>query len=110
MAWDWNTFFFVLVIGLLVLALVVTIIWWINLRKKRAQGPSHIELYFGENFRKIMDEWDFSTRDSVKDFKKNMNSRLTKVGGDIDVLEAKKKNLDKRMVNLDKKMNKLEGL
>lgn len=110
MAWDWNTFWFVLIIGLLVLAFILTVVWFINLRRKKSQTPSHIDLYFGENFRKIMDEWDFTTRDRVKDFKKDMNSRLSKVGGDLDVMEKKKKNLDKRMTSLDKNMTKLEGL
>ena len=109
MGWDWTTFFFVMIIGILVIALGLTIIWFINLSRKK-KGPSHVELYFGENFRKIMDEWDFTTRDSVKDFKKNMNTRLTKAGSEIDLLETKKDKLDKRMVNLDRKMNKLEGL
>ncbi|MFO8051043.1 MAG: hypothetical protein R6V01_05020 [Thermoplasmatota archaeon] len=110
MAWDWNTFWFVLIIGLLVILLALTIIWFINLSRKKRKGPSHVELYFSENFRKIMDEWDFSTRDQVKDFKSDMKGRLKKVGGDIDLLESKKGKLDRRMSSLDKKMQKLEGL
>ncbi|MFW3145662.1 MAG: hypothetical protein ACMUIE_02485 [Thermoplasmatota archaeon] len=110
MGWDWNTFWFVLLIGLLVVALVLTFIWFLSLYRKRKGAPSHVELYFDENFRKIIDEWDFSTRDSVKEFKKDIGKRLTKVGSDIEVLETKKKSLDKRWTALDKKMMKMEEL
>jgi hypothetical protein len=110
MAWDWNTFFFVLIIGLLILAFVLVFFWFLSLRKRKKAMPSHVELYFQGNFRKIMDEWDFTTRDRVKDFKKDMSKRLSKVGGDIDVLETKKKNLDKRMDVLEKQISSMEGL
>lgn len=110
MAWDWNTFWFVLIILSLLFLLVLTIIWWNQLRKKKEKGPSHIELYFDENFRKIMDEWDFASRDKVKDFKKNMSTRLGKVGADISVMENKRVDLEKRMDKVEKGMSKLEGL
>ncbi|MGA1792447.1 MAG: hypothetical protein ACMUHM_00695 [Thermoplasmatota archaeon] len=109
MGWDWTTFWYVLVIGLLLVALVLVIIWYFQLSRKRKKGPSHIELYFDENFRGIMSEWDFLTRDKVKDFKKDMLKRLGKVGGDIDGLEKKKTSLDKRMTVLETKMKDLEG-
>lgn len=110
MPWDWTTFFFVMIIGLLAIALILTIFWFINLSRKKKKGPSHVELYFDENFRNIMDEWDFSTRDNVKDFRKKINTRLTKVGSEISLLETNRNKLDRRMTTLDKKMNKLEGL
>lgn len=112
MAWDWNTFFFVLLIGLLLLALIFVFFWFLDLskRSKKDKGPSHIELYFHDNFRRIMDEWDFTTRDRVKEFKKNMVKRLSKVGSDIDVLEVKRTSLDSRMDTLENKMAKLEDL
>jgi len=110
MSWDWNTFFFVLIIGLLVLALVLVFIWFLSLRRKSRAMPSHVDLYFQGNFRKIMDEWDFTTRDRVKDFKKDMSKRLLKVGGDLDVLETKKKHMDGRMDTLEKQISNMEGL
>lgn len=110
MAWDWTTFWIVLLIGLLVLALVLTFFWYLSLTKKKKKEPSHIQLYFDENFRNIISEWDFVSRDRVKEFKKDILKRLSSVGGDIDLLEKKKEKLDKRMDSLDLKMKNLEGL
>ena len=110
MGWDWTTFWYVLIIGVLLVALVLVIIWYIQLSRKKKKEPSHIELYFDENFRGIIGEWDFMTRDKVKEFKKDMGKRLSKVGSDIDVLEKKKTTLDKRMTALETKMKDLEGL
>jgi len=109
MDWDWSTFGYVLVIGILLLALVLVIIWYFQLTRKKRKGPSHIELYFDENFRGIMGEWDFATRDKVKDFKKDMLKRLGKVGSDIDGLEKKRTALDKRMTALETKIKDMEG-
>ena len=61
MAFDWTTFWFVVIIGFLVVAFVLVLMWYVSLSKKRKKLPSHINLYFDENFRKIMDEWDFNT-------------------------------------------------
>jgi peptidoglycan hydrolase CwlO-like protein len=110
MAWDWMTFWIVILIGLLLLALVLTFLWFLDLNKKKKREPSHIQLYFDENFRNIIGEWDFSTRDRVKEFKKDITKRLTSVGGDIDILDTKRKKLDKRMDALEQKMKGLEGL
>jgi hypothetical protein len=109
MAWDWNTFIIVAAIVALVLAWFIALAWLIRLRRKRKMEPSHIDLYFGENFRKIMGEWDFVTRDRVKDFKKDMGKRLSVVGSDIDGMEKRRKNLDGRMVSLEKTIARLEG-
>lgn len=110
MAWDWFTFWTIVLIGLLLLALVVTFFWFISLSKKKKREPSHIQLYFDENFRSILGEWDFVTRDRIKDFKKDITKRLVSVGGDIDLLEKKRLKLDKRMDNLEMKIKDLEGL
>jgi hypothetical protein len=99
-----------ILIILLVSVLILVFVWWISLRRKRAMEPSHIQLYFDENFRKIINEWDFVTRDRIKDFKKDMNTRLTLVGSDIDHLEKNRSRLDKRFVALDREMARLEGL
>ncbi|MFO8051580.1 MAG: hypothetical protein R6V01_07780 [Thermoplasmatota archaeon] len=106
---DWNTFWFVVIIGLLVIALFLTVIWFISLSRKKRKGPSHIELYFDENFRNIMTEWDMVTRDKVKEFRSDITGRLKSVGSDIDQLHKNKKNLDRRMEKVDKRIEKLEA-
>lgn len=106
---DTNTYWYIAIIAALSLSLVLVFAWYMHLRKKRAQMPSHIQLYFDDNFRKIMTEWDMVTRDRVKTFKKDMNKRLSKVGDDISHLEGKRNDLDSRLSTLDKKFTKLEG-
>lgn len=110
MAWDWLTFWIVILIGLLLLGLVLTFLWFLSLNKKKRMEPSHIQLYFDENFRNILGEWDFTTRDRVKEFKKDVSKRLISVAGDIDLLDKKKVKLDNRMASLELKMKDLEGL
>lgn len=105
---DWETIVLTVAIVVLVLALIAVIAWYFSLRRKKKMEPSHVDLYFGENFRKIMSEWDMSTRDQVKGFKKDMSTRLSKVGKEIDSLERNKDRLEKRMTSLDKEMQKLE--
>lgn len=111
MEFDWNTFFFVLIIGLLVIAFIYTLYLLIVSISRRRKGkmPSHIELYFDDNFRKIMDEWDLMSRDKVKDFKKDISKRLTKVGTDLETLEGRRQTLEGRLTAVEKGMEKLEG-
>ena len=109
MQWSWPTFWFVIVIGLLVLALILVIWWLVHLIKKKREGPSHIELYFDGNFRKIIDEWDLISRDKVKDFKKDITKRLSSVDSDISGLEKQKNKLNRRMSKLETEVEKLEG-
>jgi hypothetical protein len=108
MEFDWFTFWVIILIGLLLLAFVLTFFWYRSLSKKKKMEPSHIQLYFDENFRNIIGEWDFATRDRVKEFKKDISKRLVIVGGDIDNLERTRVKLDKRMDSLELKMKKLE--
>ncbi len=104
-----DIFYIVLIAGLFLL-LVLSLIWFIRLRsKKRKVMPSHLQLYFDENFRKIMTEWDFTTRDRVKTFKKDIGTRLSKVEVDIGVLEKKRRSLDQRMGKIETHIGKLEG-
>jgi hypothetical protein len=105
-----DTIWYIIIILALVLLLVLVFAWYIHLRRKKKAMPSHIQLYFDENFRKIMSEWDMVTRDRVKDFKKDMNGRLSKVGDDITQLEKSRKKLDKRLAALDGEITKMEGL
>jgi hypothetical protein len=106
---DWNTFWFVLIIAVLVIALILVIAWYFSLRRKRKEMPSHVELYFDENFRGIMSEWDMVTRDRVKSFKKDMSDRLSRVSTSIDDMEKSRKRLESRMSSLDREMSKLEN-
>ena len=108
MAFDWFTFWVIILIGLLLVAFVLTFLWWRSLTKKKKSEPSHIQLYFDENFRNIISEWDFATRDRVKEYKKDISKRLAIVGGEIDNLEKNKIKLDKRMDGLELKMKRLE--
>jgi hypothetical protein len=110
MTWDWTTILIIAGIAALVIAWILALGWFIHLRKKRRLEPSHIQLYFDDNFRSIMGEWDFVTRDRVKDFKKNIGKRLNSVGNDINTLETKRTTLEKRMGGLEKTIAKLEGL
>ena len=110
MTWDWTTILLSIGIALLVVAFFLALGWFIQLRKKRRLEPSHIQLYFDDNFRSIMGEWDFVTRDRMKDFKKNIGKRLHLVGNDISTLETKRKTLEKRMSGLERTLNKLEGV
>jgi hypothetical protein len=109
MTWDWTTFLLILAI-LLVIAWFIALVWFISLRRKKRLEPSHVQLYFDENFRGIIGEWDFVTRDRVKEFKKDIGKRLHVVGTDIASLETNRKTLEKRMGGLEKTIAKLEGL
>jgi hypothetical protein len=110
MTFDWTTFLIIVGILVLVVAWFLALGWYLHLRKKRKTEPSHLQLYFDENFRGIMGEWDFVTRDRVKEFKKDLGKRLNLVGGDIDALETKKKGLERRMNTVERTLNKLEGI
>lgn len=107
---DWETFWYIVVIVVLVIALILVFAWYIHLRRKKMAMPSHVQLYFDENFRKIMSEWDMVTRDRVKTFKKDLNGRLSKVGDDITNMENTRKKLDKRLSALDSDINKMEAI
>ena len=109
MTWEWYTI--VLFIGMIALIIMwfLALGWWLHLRKKKRMEPSHIQLYFDDNFRTIMGEWDFVTRDRMKVFKKDIGKRLQVVGNDINALETNKKNLDRRMNGLERTLLKLEG-
>jgi hypothetical protein len=109
MSWSWPTFWYVLIAGVLLIALILVIWWFISLLKKRRERPSHIKLYFDANFRKIIDEWDLVSRDRVKEFKKDITHRLSKVGDDITQLEKHRDKLNGRMKKLDTEIGKLEG-
>ncbi|MFO8051607.1 MAG: hypothetical protein R6V01_07915 [Thermoplasmatota archaeon] len=110
MTWDWYMTLLSVAIVLLVISWFVALVWLIQLRRKKRAEPSHVELYFDENFRSIIGEWDLVTRDRVKEYKKDIGKRLQVVGKDITALETNKKVLDKRIGGLEKTIARLEGL
>lgn len=105
-----EDYWYIIIVASLLVALVLVFAWYLHLRKKKAQMPSHIDLYFDDNFRRVITEWDMVPRDRVKSFKKDINKRLSKAGDEITSLEIKRTNLDTRLSSLDRKILKLEGL
>lgn len=110
MAGDWSTFVYFLMIVSLILLFILTLAWYFMLKKKKAESPSHINLYFDENFRKIIGEWDLVSRDRVKNFKRDIGSRLSVVGKEITLIEKNRSKLDKKLNGLDIEISKLESL
>ena len=108
---DWT------VIGITTLAIIIIliVIWvaWILLRRyseKRAAAPNRFELYFAENFRNLIDEWDIQTRPKVKAWRTDISKRLNTVGSDIDRLKKFQRSMDTRLTKLTRELTKLEGL
>ncbi|MBN1390186.1 MAG: hypothetical protein JXA22_06050 [Candidatus Thermoplasmatota archaeon] len=110
MSWDWTTFGIIAGIVVLVIAWFVALAWLIHLRRKKRMEPSHIELYFDENFRGIIGEWDFVTRERAKEFKKDIGKRLVSVGTEISALEKNRSTLQTRMSGLEKAIAKMEEI
>ncbi len=108
MGWNWEIFWYTIIVLALVLAFFLTL-WWFFSLKRKGKGPSHVELYFDENFRRIINEWDLTSRDKVKEFKKGMTKRLGKVDTDLSSLESKRKGLDNRLGALEKEISLMEG-
>ncbi len=77
-------------------------------KKKRAQGPDHIELYFDEHFRNIIDEWDLMPRAKIKTWKRDMNKKLKVINRDIEGLKKKRLSINSRLDTLGSEMGKLE--
>ena len=109
MGWNWEIFWYTIIALALILAFFLTLWWFFSLKKKAAKGPSHVELYFDENFRRIINEWDLTSRDKVKEFKKGMAKRLGKVDSDLSGLESRRKGLDNRLGALEKEISLMEG-
>jgi hypothetical protein len=97
-------------IGVLVPALILVFFWFLDLRKRKREEPSHIDLYFQDNFRSIMDEWDMVPRSRAKSFKKDLTKRLDRSRSDIDMLFSKKNKLEKRMGALENELLELEAI
>ena len=104
-------------IGITALAIIIVVliywVFWIVLRdreQKRGLSPNRFELYFAENFRNLIDEWDIQTRPKVKTWKNGMVKRLNVVGNDIDRLKTFQRSMNTRLDSLTKEIVKLEKL
>ena len=101
----------VFTLSFLIVIFVLLIIYAVYaMYRKKAEGPSHIELYFDANFRKIIDEWDLMPRSKLKDWKVDMNRRLDAVDKDLKDLEKARKKLDARMKALEADIMELEKI
>jgi len=103
-----GTLFLSIIAIILIVALIYLIIVYI--RGRREARIHHVELYFDEHFRDIINEWDLTTRTKIKDWEPNMTKRLTDVGKDIDKLMSFKKSFDTRLDNLEADIKKYEVL
>jgi len=101
-----GTIFFSVIVIILIIALVYLIIYYI--RKRREARIHHVELYFDEHFRDVINEWDLTTRTKVKTWEKDMGKRLDNVGKDISKLMSFRKTLDSRLDRLDSDIRKYE--
>ena len=96
----------------LILAFVGSVIYIFFLilkaRKKRESGTDHIQLYFDEHFRNIIDEWDLVPRTKIKTWKRDMNKKLKTINRDIDNIKKKRGGINTRLDTLEKGMMTLE--
>ncbi|MDP6155131.1 MAG: hypothetical protein QF682_03220 [Candidatus Thermoplasmatota archaeon] len=99
----------ILIVALLLAFVFVYLIYYIyQMKKKRTGGADHIQLYFDEHFRNIIDEWDLMPRSKVKTWKKDMNKKLKVISRDIGTIKKKKTSVNSRMDALEKGMKSLE--
>jgi hypothetical protein len=103
-----GTLFLSIIAIILIVALVYLIIVYI--RGRREARIHHVELYFDEHFRDIINEWDLTTRTKIKEWEPNMTKRLNDVSKDIDKLMNFRKSLDSRLNGLEANIKKYEVL
>ena len=77
-------------------------------KRKKGQGPDHIEFYFDEHFRNIIDEWDLMPRAKIKTWKRDMNKKLKVINRDIEGLKKNRLSINSRLDTLGNEMGKLE--
>lgn len=101
-----------IVLFALILAFVGSIFYIFYLiyqaNKKRRSGPDHIDLYFDEHFRNIIDEWDLMPRAKIKTWKRDMNKKLKVINRDIENIKKKRVGVNTRLDALEKGMKTLE--
>jgi hypothetical protein len=101
-----------LFLGIVAIILIVILVYLviIYIRGRREARIHHVELYFDEHFRDIINEWDLTTRNKVKEWEPNMTKRLNDVGKDIDKLMSFRKTFDSRLDSLEANIKKYEVL
>ena len=103
-----GTLFFSIIVIILVIVLIYLIIYYV--RKRRESRIHHVELYFDEHFRDIINEWDLTTRTKAKDWEKDMGKRVDTVGKDINQLISFRKSFDTRLDKLEANIKRYEVL
>ena len=103
-----GTLFLSIIAIILIIALIYLIIAYI--KGRREARIHHVELYFDEHFRDIINEWDLTSRTKIKDWEPNMTKRLNDVSKDIDQLLSFKKSFDSRLEGLEAEVKKYEVL
>ncbi|MEA3457398.1 MAG: hypothetical protein U9R21_01825 [Candidatus Thermoplasmatota archaeon] len=78
------------------------------LAEKYGYLPDHTELYFEEYFPSLISEWDLITKPKLERWKKGIQGKLKTIGGDIDEILDYRKNLNSRISKLEKEVGKLE--
>jgi hypothetical protein len=101
-----GTLFLSIIAVILIVALIYLVIEYI--RGRREARLEHVELYFDEHFRDVINEWDLTSRTKVKDWNGDMSKRLDNVGKDINKLSKFKSSFDKRMNSLEADLDNLE--
>jgi hypothetical protein len=99
-----------LFLGIIAIVLIIALVYLViaYIRGRKEARLQHVELYFDEHFRDVINEWDLTSRTKVKDWSVDMSSRLDSVGKDIDKLSKFKNSFDKRMDTLEADLDKLE--
>lgn len=101
-----------LFLGIVAVILIVVLVYLIiiYIKGRREARIHHVELYFDEHFRDIINEWDLTTRTKIKEWEPNMTKRLNDVGKDIDKLMSFQKSFNSRLNNLEADIKKYEVL
>ena len=97
--------FFIII---LIIILAVAIAWSYRKKKLIFSGVNHVKLYFDENFKNIINEFDLVNRARVKTWKVDMAKRLNIVGKEVDKIKAFRKSFDPRLSKLEKEVKRME--
>ena len=100
----WELTAIIAAVVILLLLLTWLILRLVTYRKKKKKLQNHIDLYFDENFRNIIDEWDLVSRSKIKSWKKDIMKKLDYLGNDINSLKTRRERADKRMKALEKSL------
>lgn len=99
-----------LVFFIIILIVIFAVAIALSYRRKRLilSGVDHVKLYFDENFKNIINEFDLVGRSKAKSWKADMAKRLSIVGKELEKLKDFKKSFDPRLSKLEKEVKRLE--